>query len=173
LLPLRGNVDTRLRKLESGEYEAIILAAAGLHRLGLTKMIREMFPSSAMCPAAGQGALAVEIRARDTATKNHLSFLDDAHARATTDCERAALNALGGGCQVPIGAYAEIVGGRLKLSAVVARPDGQEILRESQEADISDPEELGSRVGRTLRDRGAERILAEIYKSTAAAPQQP
>jgi hydroxymethylbilane synthase len=173
LLPLRGNVDTRLRKLESGEYDAIILAAAGLHRLGLTKMIRETFPPSTMCPAAGQGALGIEIRAGDTATKNHLAFLDDTHARATTDCERAALNALGGGCQVPIGAYAEIINGKLRLTAVVARPDGQEILREQQEGPATHPQQLGARVGRALRDRGADRILAEIYQSTAVAPQQP
>jgi hydroxymethylbilane synthase len=173
LLPLRGNVDTRLRKLESGEYDAIILAAAGLHRLGQSQRIRETIPISTMCPAAGQGALAVEIRAGDTATKNQIAFLDDSNARATTDCERSALNALGGGCQVPIGAYAEIINDKLRLTAVVARPDGQEILREQQDGDATHPEELGARVGRRLRERGADRILAEIYKSTAAAPQQP
>src|SRR5437868_11902832 len=119
LLALRGNVDTRLRKLESGEYDAIILAVAGLKRLGQTKLIREIIPVSAMCPAAGQGALAIEVRSGDAATKNHLAFLDAAAARATTTCERAALNALGGGCQVPIGAYAKITAGKLRLTAVV------------------------------------------------------
>ena len=173
LLALRGNVDTRLRKLESGEYDAIILAVAGLNRLGQTKLVRETIPVATMCPAAGQGALAIETRAGDTSTKSHLAFLDDANARSTTACERAALNALGGGCQVPIGAYAEIIRGRLRLTAVVARPDGQEILREQQEGDAGDPEQLGALVGRALRERGADRILAEVYRSTAAAPQQP
>src|SRR5205823_661843 len=103
----------------------------------------------------------------------HLAFLDAAAARATTTCERAALNALGGGCQVPIGAYAKITAGKLRLTAVVVRPDGQEILREQQEGHTNHPEELGAGVGRALLNRGADRILAEIYKSTAAAPQQP
>src|ERR1700747_969333 len=104
--PLRGNVDTRLRKLESGEYDAIILAAAGLNRLGKTQFVRQVIPAEIMCPAAGQGALGIEIRAGDAITRQHLTFLDDAAARATTTCERALLNKLGGGCQVPIGAFA-------------------------------------------------------------------
>jgi hydroxymethylbilane synthase len=104
--PLRGNVDTRLRKLEAGEYDAVILAAAGLNRLGKTELVRQVIPVEVMCPAAGQGALGIEIRAGDSLTRQHLAFLDDAAARATTTCERALLNKLGGGCQVPIGASA-------------------------------------------------------------------
>ena len=134
-------------------------------------MVSEIISVEAMCPAAGQGALAIEIRAGDRDTLNQLAFLDDAAARATTSCERAALNALGGGCQVPIGAYAEVLSGNLRLTAVVARPDGQEILRE--QAGGSDAQELGERVGRSLLDKGAQRILAEVYKSEAAVPQQP
>lgn len=173
VLPLRGNVDTRLRKLEAGEYDAVILAASGLNRLGRTEMVREILPIETMCPAAGQGALAIEIRASDAETRRHLAFFDDASARSTTSCERAALNALGGGCQVPIGAYAEIVSGKLELSAVVARPNGQEILHERQQGNATEPEELGTRVGQALLKKGAQRILAEIYKSEAAVPQQP
>src|SRR5206468_7371815 len=105
--PLRGNVDTRLRKLEAGEYDAIILAAAGLNRLGKTELVKQVIPAEIMCPAAGQGALGIEIRAGDTATRQFLAFLDDPDARATTTCERALLNKLGGGCQVPIGASAQ------------------------------------------------------------------
>jgi hydroxymethylbilane synthase len=106
--PLRGNVDTRLRKLEQGEYHAIILASAGLKRLGKTELIKQIIPAEIMCPAAGQGALGIEIRAGDAATREHLEFLNDPVARATTTCERALLNRLGGGCQVPICAFAEV-----------------------------------------------------------------
>ena len=106
--PLRGNVDTRVRKLEEGEYDAIILAAAGLTRLGKTQLVKEVLSKEFMCPAAGQGALGIEIRAGDTEMRKYLAFLDDAAARATTTCERALLNKLGGGCQVPIGAFAEM-----------------------------------------------------------------
>jgi hydroxymethylbilane synthase len=171
LHPLRGNVDTRLRKLEEGEYGAVILAAAGLRRLGRMEFIREIVPVNKMCPAAGQGALGVEIRKGDEATRRHLAFLDDADARATTSCERAALNALGGGCQVPIGAHAEITGGKLRLVAIVARPDGSELLRAEQIG--SDPEHLGSVVGQELLGKGAQRILDDVYRSGAAVPQQP
>ena len=104
--PLRGNVDTRLRKLEQGEYDAIILASAGLKRLGKTELIKQIIPAEIMCPAAGQGALGIEIRLGDAATRQHLQFLNDPAARAATTCERALLNRLGGGCQVPIGAFA-------------------------------------------------------------------
>ena len=106
--PLRGNVDTRLRKLERGEYDAVILASAGLKRLGKTEWIKQIMPAEIMCPAAGQGALGIEIRQGDTGTRQHLEFLNDPAARAATTCERALLNSLGGGCQVPIGAFAEV-----------------------------------------------------------------
>jgi len=106
--PLRGNVDTRLRKLERGEYDAVILASAGLKRLGKTEWIKQIIPAEIMCPAAGQGALGIEIRQGDTGTRQHLEFLNDPAARAATTCERALLNSLGGGCQVPIGAFAEV-----------------------------------------------------------------
>ena len=101
--PLRGNVDTRLRKMEEGQYDAIILASAGLNRLGLTRWIREVIPADVMCPAAGQGALGIEIRKGDTETLRHLEFLNDQPNAAFSIGERALLNELGGGCQVPIG----------------------------------------------------------------------
>jgi hydroxymethylbilane synthase len=169
--PLRGNVDTRLRKLEAGEYDAVILAAAGLTRLGKTCLIRQVLPAEVMCPAAGQGALAVEVRARDFATAQHLKFLDDAEARATTNCERALLSKLGGGCQVPIGALAELRGGRLHLDAIVARPDGSKLLRQS--GDGSDSVEVGEAVGEKLLRQGADAILEEVYGQGIALPQQP
>jgi hydroxymethylbilane synthase len=105
---LRGNVDTRLRKLEQGEYDAIILAAAGLIRLDKTELVKQIIPVEIMCPAAGQGALAIEIRQGDDATRQLLAFLNDPAARAATNCERALLKRMGGGCQVPIGAFAEV-----------------------------------------------------------------
>jgi len=169
--PLRGNVDTRLRKLESGEYDAIILAAAGVTRLGLTALVRQVIPAEIMCPAAGQGALAIEIRLGDSAIGQHLAFLDDREARATTTCERALLNKLGGGCQVPIGSFAEVRGGRLHLEGVVANPDGSRVLREAR--DGNDPEKLGTEVGDSLLRRGGDQILQEVHGQPAAAPQQP
>ena len=99
---LRGNVDTRLRKLEAGEYDAVILAAAGLNRLGKQECIRQVLAPSVMCPAAGQGALAIEIRKDDLEVRGRVAFLDDNGARVATTCERALLNKMGGGCQVPI-----------------------------------------------------------------------
>jgi len=169
--PLRGNVDTRLRKLEAGEYDAIVLAAAGLTRLGKTQLMRQVLSEDFMCPAAGQGALGIEIRAGDVHTRQHLSFLDDAAARATTTCERALLNRLGGGCQVPIGAFAETTSGVLKLTAVVARPDGSRVLTWAQQG--ADPVALGEAVAEALLKRGADKILQEVYGEAVATPQQP
>jgi len=169
--PLRGNVDTRLRKLDAGDYDAVILAAAGLNRLGKRESMRQVLPAKLMCPAAGQGALAIEIRKGDSGVRQHIAFLDDHAARITTTCERALLNQMGGGCQVPIGALAEVVSGRLHLEAVVARPDGTKVLRESGDGD--DPVLLGENVGRVLLSRGGDEILREVYGETAAAPEQP
>ena len=169
--PLRGNVDTRLRKLESGEYDAIILAMAGLNRLGKTELIRQILPVEVMCPAAGQGALAIETRSGDHEVRSALSFLDDPAARAETECERALLQKLGGGCQVPIGASARFTNKTLHLQAVVASPDGNQVLRES--ADGDDPQKLGSSIGQRLLDRGGASILDSVYGRQIAVPQQP
>ena len=169
--PLRGNVDTRLRKLEEGQYKAIILASAGLNRLGLTQRVREILPPEVVCPAVGQGALGIECRSNDARTKGFLKFLDDAPTRQACGAERALLRTLGGGCQVPIGAHAEPLDGRLRLTAVVARPDGSLVLREQQTGD--DPEKLGVAVGRALLNNGAEQILREVYGEVASTPPQP
>jgi hydroxymethylbilane synthase len=171
--PLRGNVDTRLRKLEQGEYDAIILATAGLKRLGKTELIKQIIPAEIMCPAAGQGALGIEIRVGDSATGQHLAFLNDPLARAATTCERALLSRLGGGCQVPIGAFAEIRNGKLRLDAIVADPDGSKLLRESRDGDLNDPEALGNAVGETLLSRGGDEILEAVYGRGLAVPPQP
>jgi len=171
--PLRGNVDTRLRKLEQGEHDAIILASAGLKRLGKTELIKQIIPAEIMCPAAGQGALGIEIREGDAKTRELLKFLDDPAARAATTCERALLNSLGGGCQVPIGAFAEKRDGRLHLDAIVADPDGIRLLRESRDGDPNDPERLGSEVGSTLLSHGGDEILEAVYGRGLATPPQP
>jgi hydroxymethylbilane synthase len=170
--PLRGNVDTRLRKLEQGEYAAIILAVAGLKRLGKTELVKQVIPAEIMCPAAGQGALAIEIREADSVTHQHLDFLDDPTARATTTCERALLNRLGGGCQVPIGALAEMRNGNLHLEAIVADPDGSNVLRESHDGGSNEPEQLGNAVGEKLLSRGGDKILAAVYTRGLAVPPQ-
>src|SRR5258706_12140330 len=169
--PLRGNVDTRLGKLAKGEYDAIILAVSGLKRLQRTEFVRGYLSIDEMCPAAGQGALAIEIREGDAGTLALLSFLDDGEARATTSCERSALNGLGGGCQVPIGAYAQIKNGELFLSAVVASPDGAKIIRHEESG--SDPQRVGARAARALLEKGAQDILDKIYPTGAAVPQRP
>lgn len=169
--PLRGNVDTRIRKLESGEYDAIILAAAGVHRLGLHKHVRSRISADVMCPAVGQGALAIEIRHNDAQTRTLLAFLNDAETRAAIECERALLGSMGGGCQVPIGAYAEKRAGRLHLRAMVGHPDGSLILRE--QADGDDGEKLGREVAQTLLKRGGDKILTDVYAQEVAVPKQP
>jgi hydroxymethylbilane synthase len=171
IFPLRGNVDTRIRKLESGEYDAIILAAAGVRRLGLETHVRSRISADIMCPAVGQGALAIEIRRGDQQTKTLLAFLNDADTHAAIDCERALLGSLGGGCQVPIGAYAEKRGGRLYLRAMVGRPDGSQILRE--QADGTDGVKLGRETAQTLLWRGGDKILNDVYAQEVAVPKQP
>jgi hydroxymethylbilane synthase len=127
--------------------------------------VRQAIPADAMCPAAGQGALGIEIRQGDASTRQQVVFLDDSSARAATTCERALLNAMGGGCQVPIGAFAEVGpdGKTLHLRAVVAHPDGSTVLRESRKG--SDPLQLGIAVGRTLLGRGGSAILDAIYSA--------
>jgi hydroxymethylbilane synthase len=169
--PLRGNVDTRLRKLEEGKYDAIILASAGLKRLGKMELVKQIIPPDVMCPAAGQGALAIEIRKGDTITRQHLEFLNDPAARAATTCERALLNRLGGGCQVPIGAHAEMRNGKLHLESIVADPDGCKLLRDSRDGD--DPEKLGNDAAAALLIRGGDQILEVVYGRGLAVPPQP
>ena len=171
LTPLRGNVDTRLRRLDDGELQGIILAAAGLKRLGLDAQIRQYLPPEVMCPAAGQGALGIEIRSGDSKVASALAFLEHPATRVATTCERALLSALGGGCQVPIGALATQSGRQLSLRAVVASPDGAQVLCEQQEG--SDATLLGESVARALLQRGAQGILDAVYRSGAEAPDQP
>jgi hydroxymethylbilane synthase len=166
---LRGNVDTRVRKLESGEYDAIILAAAGVHRLGLDKHVRYRIPVEVMCPAVGQGALAIEVRRGDREVCASLESMDHADSHLAVRCERALLGSLGGGCQVPIGAFAEKCGSELRLISMAGRPDGSEVLREQGFG--KDPEQVGRETAQRLLRRGADKILNDVY-GREAAPQK-
>lgn len=158
---LRGNVDTRLRKLDEGQYDAIVLAAAGLRRLGWADRITEMIPTDIMCPAVGQGALAIETRNDKGAAFQMAQRLDHFPTRQAVIAERALLRVLDGGCQVPVGAHATYDADGVHLNAVVARPDGAEIVR--GQLGGRDPEKVGMALGRTLLDEGAREILREVY----------
>lgn len=166
IVPLRGNVDTRLRKALTAEYDAIVLAAAGLARLGLADRITQYLPFDVMLPAAGQGALAVQCRADDRLVRDLLAPIHDPAAEAATVAERAFLAATGGGCCAPVGAYAEAdaaagVTGGLRLTALVARPDGSQIIRVSGEGPFTEPEVLGARLAHMALASGAAQLLAD------------
>jgi hydroxymethylbilane synthase len=163
---VRGNLDTRVRKLDEGQYAAIVLAAAGLTRLGWAHRIAEILSPEVMCPAVGQGALAVETRATGDA-RDICAALNHAATRAAVTAERAVLASLGGGCQVPIGAYAEVFGEILKLIAVVIAPDGSRIVRKSDRGAVNDAGRIGDRTGATLLADGAREILDQVYAAPA------
>ncbi len=157
---IRGNVETRIRKLDQGQYEAIIMAAAGLLRLGLAERITSFLEPPAWLSAPGQGAVAVESRVGDAASDDLLGPIDDLVARAETKAERALLAALQGGCQVPVGARAEVEGGELVLHALVAAPDGTRVIRAQGRGERSRPAELGESVADDLLARGGDTIVA-------------
>jgi hydroxymethylbilane synthase len=160
---IRGNVDTRLRKLDAGEFDALVLAAAGLRRLGLEDRIAEILEPAVMCPAVGQGALAIETRDDDGPAFRVCARLDDARARAAVTAERALLAALGGGCQVPIGAHARVDGGDVHIDAVVISPDGSQRVGGSARGPVSQAECVGARLGAELLESGAREILDRVY----------
>jgi len=161
--PLRGNVQTRLRKLDEGQYAAIILAASGLKRLGLDDRIRNVISSDDSLPAVGQGALGIECRADRS---DVIALLQPLHHPDTATCvlaERALSRALAGSCQVPLGGYAELQdGNKLRLRGFVASPDGKSMVRADLSGDAADPEALGKRVADALRAQGADEILAAL-----------
>jgi len=156
---LRGNVDTRLRKLEQGQYDAIVLAKAGLDRLGWSHRITEVIPPEISLPAVGQGAIGVESRASDQEVVQILGALDHAETRAGVTAERALLAELEGGCQVPLGAWGRLGNGRLVLDACVLSADGVECLRQGIEGAASDAERLGRNLAHRMLEAGAGRIL--------------
>src|SRR5215472_7712071 len=159
---IRGNLDTRIRKLDEGPYESIILAAAGLKRLGWANRIAEILSVDRMCPAVGQGALAIEARAAG-AGFDACQALDHAATHAAVTAERGVLGALGGGCQVPIGAHARVMGDTIQLLAIVASPDGAEIIRGESTGPASQADAIGRRLGADLLTRGAAKILEAVY----------
>ncbi len=158
---LRGNVDTRLRKLDEGQYDALLLAAAGLRRLGWESRISALMATDEMLPAVGQGALAVETRANDHSTTALVSSLNHAATEHACASERAFLRALGGGCQLPIAGYAVVSGNELVLEGLVADPVGEEVVRGKLTGSTAEAEDLGSRLALQLLNRGADRLLAE------------
>jgi len=162
---VRGNVDTRLRKLDAGEHHALVLAAAGLRRLGFETRISMTLPADVCVPAPGQGIVAVEIRADDDETRASVQKINDKAAAAALDAERAVVETLGGGCQTPIGALATVVDAatlELELIGVVASLDGARVIRASARAQKEDATALGVRVGHALIAKGAGEILAEV-----------
>ena len=157
---IRGNLDTRLRKLDEGQYDAILLAAAGLKRLGWGDRIAEILSPEQMCPAVGQGALAIEARAGFEG----VAMLDHADTRTAVLAERGVLGALGGGCQVPIGAYATVSEGRVHLLAIVAAPDGTQVIRAEAEGPCAEASLIGASLAAELLTRGARQILEAVYR---------
>jgi hydroxymethylbilane synthase len=165
LRDMRGNVDTRLRKVESGEYEAVMLSKAGLDRLGLSQRISEVLQPDVCMPAVGQGTIAVECRLKDTEAGDILAPLDDAETRTAIIAERALLSAVHGGCQVPLGAWARIERGELVMDACVCSVDGAQIVRQTSSAPPDQAALLGEHMARLLIEAGAQSILEEVSRA--------
>jgi hydroxymethylbilane synthase len=159
---VRGNVDTRLRKLDAGEHHALVLAAAGLRRLGFASRISMTLPADVCVPAPGQGIVAIETRSDDGVTREYVARISDADAAAALDAERAVVETLGGGCQTPIGALATCDSATLELVGAVASLDGRRVIRARARAGRRDAAELGMRVAHELMAKGANEILAEV-----------
>jgi len=159
---LRGNVDTRLRKVGDGQYDAIVLAKAGLDRLGWSERISETFSPEVFMPAVGQGAIAVETRLGDNETADLLAKLDDSETRSSIIAERAMLKTLQGGCQVPIGAWARIERGEMVIEACVTSADGLQFVKQRLTGPPEQSAELGEQIARLLIEAGAQSILEEV-----------
>ncbi|MBI4165031.1 MAG: hydroxymethylbilane synthase [Acidobacteria bacterium] len=162
IVSMRGNLDTRLRKLDRGDCEAVVLAAAGVHRLGWRARITEYFQASQICPAVGQGALAIQCREDDDKTVGAVKTLDDAPTHWAVRAERAMLRHMGGGCQVPIAAHAVAESGQLALQGVVAGLQGDIVIRSGGKDSIENAEGLGVRVAEDLLSQGAREILNSV-----------
>jgi len=167
-LPIRGNLGTRLRKLDEGQYDAIVLASAGLIRLEHRARISTVLPITACVPAPGQGIIAVEIRSDDRRVAGAVAGIDDAPARAALEAERAVVTRLGGGCQMPIGVHGEIVNSEMSLVAVVLSLDGARALRAESRGSMTEPHIVGRAAADDLLSQGADAILAEVQRAHAA-----
>jgi hydroxymethylbilane synthase len=166
--PIRGNLDTRLRKVDSGEFDAIVLAAAGLRRLGHEDRISAALPVSACVPAPGQGIIAIEMRSNDTSLRELLTRIDDPHAAAALTAERAVVRRLGGGCQMPIGAYASPTDGALVITGVVISLDGARAVRAEATGPADAADTLGAALAERLLEQGAGDILADVERAQGA-----
>jgi hydroxymethylbilane synthase len=167
-LPVRGNLGTRLRKLDAGEFDALVLAAAGLKRLDKGDRISATLPVDACVPAPGQGIIAVEIRMPDGRVRAKVNRIDDPAAAAALRAERAVVARLGGGCQMPIGAYADISAGELRLTGIVVSPDGARAARAAASGSVEQADAIGIDVAERLLGDGAAAILADIQRAQAA-----
>ena len=167
-LPIRGNLDTRLRKLDAGQYDVIVLAAAGLRRLGQGSRISTFLPADACVPAPGQGIIAVEIRSDDDRVRGYAAHIDDRQAAIALRAERSVVTRLGGGCQMPIGAHAVVDDDVVTLTGVVISVDGARAARATAEGSAANAEAIGVAVAEQLLERGADDILAEVQRAQAA-----
>jgi hydroxymethylbilane synthase len=167
-LPIRGNLGTRLRKLDEGQYDAIVLASAGLIRLEHRARISTVLPITACVPAPGQGIIAVEIRSDDRRVAGAVAGIDDPPARAALEAERAVVTRLGGGCQMPIGVHGEIANGEMSLVAVVLSLDGTRAVRAESRGSMTEPHRLGRTAADDLLSQGADEILADVQRAHAA-----
>jgi hydroxymethylbilane synthase len=164
LIPLRGNLDTRLKKLKTMNLDAIILALAGVKRLGFEEKITEIIPPEVSLPAIGQGALGIETRMADQEVESQIEFLNDRDSSTAISAERAFLDKLEGGCQVPIAAFARIVGTTLQIDGLVGTIDGKRLIRHHVEGPVEKAESLGVELAEILLDEGAKEILDEVYQ---------
>ncbi|MDO9350616.1 MAG: hydroxymethylbilane synthase, partial [Deltaproteobacteria bacterium] len=164
LIPLRGNLDTRLKKLKTLGLDGIVLACAGLRRLGLDEKITEILPTDISLPAIGQGALGIETRVGDEEVEEWIGFLNDPDSSIAITAERAFLKRLGGGCQVPIAAFGRIVGLTLQIDGMVGTIDGKRLIRHHMEGPIEKAEAIGVELAEILLNKGAGEILEEVYQ---------
>ncbi len=167
IIPLRGNLDTRLKKLEAMNLDGIVLALAGVKRLGLGQRITEVIPEEISLPAIGQGALGIETRTKDRETEDLTRFFNDPASSLAVSGERAFLKKLGGGCQVPIAAYGKLQASTLRIDGLVATTDGKRIVKHRVEGPAERAESLGIELAEVLLSRGAKEILAEVYQASA------
>jgi hydroxymethylbilane synthase len=167
MVPLRGNLDTRLKKIKAMNLDGIVLALAGVKRLGLEERITEIIPTEISLPAIGQGALGIETRIDDKRVEERIKFLNDEDSWIAVSAERAFLKKLDGGCQVPIAAFARIFGTTLQIDGLVGTLDGKRLIRHHREGPIEKSESLGIELAEILLDKGAKEILDDIYQKSA------
>jgi hydroxymethylbilane synthase len=167
MIPLRGNLDTRLRKLHTTNLDGIVLALAGVKRMGFEDSITEILPVEISLPAIGQGALGIETRMNDPAVEEDIRFLNDPDSAITVSGERAFLKKLEGGCQVPIAAYGQRTGSTLQIDGMVGTVDGKRLVRHRVQGPVEKAESLGVELAEILLRRGAREILTEIYQRSA------